>query len=511
MSTHVRSIAKSALVVASGTFMSRLLGFARDMVTAYALGAGWAADAFFVAFRIPNLLRNLFGEGSMTMAFVPVFTRTRKESGEDAAQAMARAALAWLVVILGALTLLAEVGAGAITRLMAPGFADNPAAAALTTELLRITFPFALSICAVALCMGILNASGRFLAPALAPCVLNLCLIAAGLGAVFLALSVPHALAWAVLVAGVLQWLLQQPFLRRIGFSWRGPWRWRDPGVVRTARLMVPTLFGAAVYQLNIVLGTVMASFLAEGSISFLYYADRVVQFPLGVFGVAVSTAALPSLAALAVSGQGEEFKRTLNAGLKLSLFICLPATAGLLALSEPVTRLLFGRGAFDPAAVEATSRAMFAYALGLPAFAQVRPLVAAYYAQEDTRTPVKVAACCLLVFAGLGLALMGPLGHVGLALAASASSWANALMLSGLLARRIGPWRDYLGGSLSAALLSLGLGLGAWATAPLGPWAVALIPLWAALYILAARLARVPEAMLLTDALRRRVARKGD
>ena len=201
MSTHARSIAKSALVVASGTFMSRLLGFARDMVTAYALGAGWAADAFFVAFRIPNLLRNLFGEGSMTMAFVPVFTRTRKEAGEDAAQAMARSALAWLVVVLGALTVLAELAAGPITRLMAPGFADNPAAAALTTELLRITFPFALSICCVALCMGILNASGKFLAPALAPCVLNLCLIAAGLGAVLLHLSVPHALAWAELAA----------------------------------------------------------------------------------------------------------------------------------------------------------------------------------------------------------------------------------------------------------------------------------------------------------------------
>lgn len=510
MNTHARSIAKSALVVASGTFMSRLLGFARDMVTAYALGAGWAADAFFVAFRIPNLLRNLFGEGSMTMAFVPVYTRTRQEQGEPAAQATARAALAWLVVILGALTVLAELAAGPITSLMAPGFADNPEAAALTTTLLRITFPFALSICCVALCMGILNASGKFLAPALAPCVLNITLISAGLGAVFLHFSVPHALAWAVLVAGILQWLLQQPFLRGIGFSWRGAWTWRDPGVIRTAVLMIPTLFGSAVYQLNIVLGTAMASFLAEGSISYLYYADRVVQFPLGVFGIAVSTAALPSLAALAVSGQGEEFKSTLNAGLKLSLFICLPATAGLLALSEPVTRLLFGRGAFDPAAVAATSQAMMAYALGLPAFAQVKPLVAAYYAHEDTRTPVKVAAFCLLVYVGLGLALMGPLKHVGLALAASASSWANSLLLSGLLARRIGPWRDYLRGSLAAALLSLGLGLGAWATVPLGKWAVAFIPAWAALYILAARLARVPEAILLTDALRRRVGRKG-
>ena len=510
MNTHARSIAKSALVVASGTFMSRLLGFARDMVTAYALGAGWAADAFFVAFRIPNLLRNLFGEGSMTMAFVPVYTRTRQEQGEPAAQATARAALAWLVVILGALTVLAELAAGPITSLMAPGFADNPEAAALTTTLLRITFPFALSICCVALCMGILNASGKFLAPALAPCVLNITLISAGLGAVFLHLSVPHALAWAVLVAGVLQWLLQQPFLRGIGFSWRGTWTWRDPGVIRTAVLMIPTLFGSAVYQLNIVLGTAMASFLAEGSISYLYYADRVVQFPLGVFGIAVSTAALPSLAALAVSGQGEEFKSTLNAGLKLSLFICLPATAGLLALSEPVTRLLFGRGAFDPAAVAATSQAMMAYALGLPAFAQVKPLVAAYYAHEDTRTPVKVAAFCLLVYVGLGLALMGPLKHVGLALAASASSWANSLLLSGLLARRIGPWRDYLRGSLGAALLSLGLGLGAWATVPMGKWAVAFIPAWAALYILAARLARVPEAILLTDALRRRMGRKG-
>ena len=388
MNDHSRAIARNAAVVGGATLISRILGFARDLIIAFALGAGPLADAFFVAFRLPNLLRRLFGEGSLTMAFVPVFTRLREEDGEPEAHAFARSTLFWLVCILGVLSLGAGVLARPIVLLVAPGFADDPELMATTAELVRICFPYILFISGVALCMGILNASGRFLAPALAPCALNVVLIAAALTGVAMGWSVPHCLAWGVLAAGLLQWLMQQSSLKASGFSWRGPWSPRHPGVGRTARLMLPTVFGAAVYQINIILGTVFASFLASGSISYLYYADRLVQFPLGVFGVAVSTAALPSLSALAAKNQMDDFTETLSAGLRLTLFISLPAAAGLIALAEPVVGLLFGRGAFGHGAISATAWALVGYGVGLPAFAVVRPLVSAYYALGDTRTP---------------------------------------------------------------------------------------------------------------------------
>ncbi|WP_461211447.1 murein biosynthesis integral membrane protein MurJ [Desulfocurvus sp. DL9XJH121] len=509
MNSHSRVIAKNAAVVAGATLASRILGFLRDLIIAFALGAGPLADAFFVAFRLPNLLRRLFGEGSLTMAFVPVYTRIREEDGEPEAHALARSMLFWLLVILGVLTLCAGFQARPLVFLVAPGFADDPALVATTADLVRICFPYIVFISGVALCMGVLNASGRFLAPALAPCALNVVLIASALAGVWLGLSVPHCLAWGVLLAGLCQWLLQQPSLRGAGFSWRGPWSPRHPGVGRTARLMLPTVFGAAVYQINIVIGTVLASFLAGGSISYLYYADRLVQFPLGVFGVAVSTAALPSLSALAARGEMDDFRETLDGGLRLTLFISLPAAAGLIALCQPVVALLFGRGAFGPEAVSATAWALVAYGAGLPAFAAVRPLVSAYYALGDTRTPVKAAVVSLLIYVACALTLMFPLEHVGLALATSLSSWGNAALLLLGLRRRFGAWASCGRQALLYAAMSLALGLAAWFTRGMGPWAVALIPAWVLAYALAALALRVPEAGLVYGALKRRAARR--
>ncbi|UJX40052.1 murein biosynthesis integral membrane protein MurJ [Desulfovibrio sp. JY] len=510
MPQHVRQIAKDASIVGGATLLSRILGFFRDMILAYVLGAGISADAFYVAYRLPNMMRRLFAEGSMTMAFVPVFTRLREEEGDRRAFAMPRSALVWLLIILGVLTTLAIVFARPLTRLITPGFANDPALFDLTVELTRIVFPYIIEISVVALCMGVLNSFGHFLAPALATSELNtIIILGAGVAWLF-GLNVPHTLAWAVVVGGFGQVLMQQPQMRKYGFSWRGPWKLKDKGVIRMGRLMVPTAFGAAVYQLNIVLGTLLASYLPTGSISYLYYADRLVQFPLGVFGVAVGTVALPSLSKLASSGNTGEFTETLNASLRLTLFICLPAAAGLIALAAPMVHVLFGRGAFGPHAVSATAAALVAYGVGLPAFACVRPLYSAYFALTDTRTPAITAAVCLVVYVIAGLTLMGPTAHVGLALATSISSWVNVAVLGVILRKRLGgSWFRPGRTTVIGALLSCGVGLGAYATADRPLLALALIFVWAVAYMGLASLLRVEEARMLTDFVRRRLRRK--
>lgn len=509
MNAESRHIAKRAVTVAGATLVSRVLGFARDLITAFTLGAGLFADAFFVAFRIPNLLRSLFAEGSLTMAFIPTFSRVRSEEGEERAQEMARSVLAWLVSILAVITLLAILFAPQLTALIAPGFARNPELLDTTAELLRICFPFIVFISAVGLCMGILNAMDHFFAPAFAPCLLNIGFIASSLLAVALGWNVAYALAWGVLASGLAQWLFQQPFLSRLGFSWRGPWRWKDPAVLRMGRLMLPSVLGSAVYQINLLLGTLLASFLPVGSISYLYYADRLVQFPVGVFGLAVSTAALPSLSRLAAAGQMDEFKGVIRSSMRLSLFISLPAMAGLIALAGPLIALLFGRGAFGPEAIRATATALVAYGVGLPAIALVRPLVGAFYALENTRLPVMVAALCVAVNIVLGFAFMQFMAHAGLALAVSIASYVNVGLLSWLLRRRLGQWPMELSPTLKCAAASLCMGLGAFATAGTQlAWAV-LIPVWAVAYFALARLFGLSEARQLAEALGRRLRRR--
>lgn len=516
-SDHSRRVAGNVTTLAGATLLSRALGFLRDCIIAYALGAGPAADAFFVAFRLPNLMRRLFGEGSLTLAFVPVFAQIKNRDGVEAAAAMARASLVWMAILLGTVCVLAELFAEYVTLLIAPGFSRDPVLLGQTVVLVRICFPYALFICGVALCMGILNTFDEFLTPALAPCLMNLVLIGFGLAAWGLAGRPELYLAWGVLAAGVAQWLSQQPALRRVGFSWRGAWSLRDPGVLRLARLMPPAVCGAAVYQVNVVLVTMFASTLAQGAVSYLYYADRLVQFPLGVFGAAIGVAALPSLSNLASSGREEEFSGVLRDALGLTLFISLPATAGLIALSEPIVAALFGRGSFDPQAVSATAAALEGFCLGLPAFALARPLVAAFYARQDTRTPLRAAAlsvCCNLL---LALALMPLYRHVGLALAAALSSWVNVGLLLAALARKQGLGRATLVELAPAALrmcvLSLACGALAWASlryAPAGlrKASLLLIPMWVVLYFYAGKRLGLREPSLLLDGLLRRLRR---
>jgi len=317
------------------------------MILAYVLGAGISADAFYVAYRLPNMMRRLFAEGSMTMAFVPVFSRLREEEGDARAFAMPRSALVWLLLILGVLTALAILFARPLTRLITPGFVDNPPLFDLTVDLTRIVFPYIIEISVVALCMGVLNSFGHFLTPALATLRAQHPYYRRGRRGLRLpSRRGPHAGLGrghrrsrpGVHAAAATQ---------KIRFSWRGPWTMKDKGVAKMGLLMLPTAFGAAVYQLNIVIGTLLASYLPTGSISYLYYADRLVQFPLGVFGVAVGTVALPSLSKLASADKLDAFTETLNDSLRLTLFICLPAAAGLIALADPMVRVLFGRGAF--------------------------------------------------------------------------------------------------------------------------------------------------------------------
>ncbi|WP_045222625.1 murein biosynthesis integral membrane protein MurJ [Desulfonatronum thioautotrophicum] len=495
--TVTGKIARNASVVAAGTVASRILGFVRDMTIAFALGAGIWADAFFVAFRLPNLLRRLFAEGSLTMAFIPVFSRTRREKGDQEAFILARSTLIWLLLILFVICVAAMIWAETLTLLIAPGFARDPEVLAGTVALVRICFPYILFISAVALCMGVLNSMGHFWAPAVAPCVLNLGLIIAGVLAMVMGWNVALTLAWGVCLSGVGQWLLQQPYLRRFGLSWRGPVDLMHAGVKRIGALMLPTVFGAAVYQINILIGTLLASLLAAGSISYLYYADRLVQLPLGVFGVALSTAALPSLSQLAAGRDMEGFRQTLSTTLSMTLFVCLPSAAGLAGMSLPIVDAVFGRGAFGDEAVQATAWALVGYSAGLPAFACVRPLVSAFYAMEDTRSPVLVAAVSLLINVALSLVLMRVLSHVGLALAAAVSSWANVLLLGMILRRRIGPWLT-AGPQLNRMIvLSTALGGAALAVSSLGKPAILLIPILAGLYGVLALKWNITEARM--------------
>ncbi len=505
MTAESSKIVRNASVVAGATLLSRVLGFVRDLIVAFALGAGLPADAFFVAFRIPNLLRRLFGEGSLTMAFVPVFSRIRQEQGDEAAFRMARSAIIWLLLILGGITLLAIVFAKSLVLVIAPGFGRNPELMSLTVELVRVCFPYVIFICGVALCMGILNSMGHFLAPALAPCMLNIALIGSALIGYFTGNSVALFMAWGVLLGGLMQWMLQQPYLKRAGLIWRGDIDLKDPGVKRMGRLMLPTVLGAAVYQINVALGTLLASFLPVGSVSYLYYADRLVQFPLGVFGIAVGTAALPSLAALCVKGKEKEFALTLQQTVGLTLFISLPAMAGLVALAEPLIGLLFKRGAFDAQAVSATAQALMAYGLGLPFIAMSRPLVSAFYAQEDTRTPVKIAILCLLVNVGAGYLLMQHLAHVGLALAVSLSSMLNSLLLAVIMSRRTHTAPLPMLNVFKSILLSSIIGAGAWYSSRCDIIWFALIPVWVAIYGAGALLLKSEDAQMLVGALRRR------
>ncbi len=433
-------VTRAAGVVGIYTFLSRVLGLLRDMIIANFFGSGMSADAFFVAFRIPNLLRRLFAEGSFSVAFIPVFTEYLRKRAREDVVLLARVVFTLLILILTVVCILGMVFAPLIVRIIAPGFGAEGEKYALTVLLTRIMFPYIFLVSVLALFSGILNAMKHFAAPAMAPIFLNLSMIAA---LILLTPSMRNptvGLAIGVIVGGILQMLLQVPFLLKKGLSLAPRWLPSHPALRRIGILMLPTIFGSAIYQINQLVGTLLATLLREGSVSYLYYADRLVQFPLGVFAIAISTAVLPSLSREAADGDLEGLRGTISHAIRLTMFITIPAMMGLIVLREPIVRLLFQRGAFDSAAAAMTARALLYYSVGLWAFAGLRVFVSAFYSLQDTKTPVKVAVIAMVLNLILSLILMRtPLEHGGLALALSLASTAQMVILILLLRRRIG------------------------------------------------------------------------
>lgn len=432
------NLPRAIATVGGFTMLSRVTGFVRDILIAGVLGAGTVADAFFVAFKFPNLFRRLFAEGAFAAAFVPLFARRLEGEGKEAAREFAERSLAVLLWALLGLVALLEVTMPWAMFVFAPGFTEIPGKMALAVELSRIAFPYLLFVSLVSLQGGVLNSLGRFAAPAAAPVLLNLTLITTLLGLAPLAETPGHALAWGVFAAGVIQFAFLYVAIRRSGMRLK---LWRRPRLSPEVRLLmrriVPGALGAGMYQINLLVDTMIASLVANGAVSYLYYADRINQLPLGVVGTAVGTALLPMMSRQLRAGDAAAAMHSQNRSLEFSLLLTLPALAALVTVALPVVSVLFQRGAFGPEDARATAAALSAFALGLPAYVLVKVLAPGFFAREDTATPVKVAMVAMVANVILTLSLMGPLGHVGIALATALAAWINAGALAFILRRR--------------------------------------------------------------------------
>ena len=425
------ALLRSSALVGAYTMASRILGFVRDMMIAAALGAGPVADAFVVAFRFPNLFRNLVAEGAFSVAFVPLYSRAVEERGHQGAMVFAGEVLAVLLTALALVTVAALAAMPWLMALIAPGFLSSPEKYALAVELTRITFPYLLCMALVALLGGVLNSHFRFAAAAAAPVLLNLTLIAALLLPRRWSTTPGHALAWAVVMAGIGQflWLAWSAARHRLLPSLPRPRL--TPAVRRLMRLMLPGAFGAGVIQINIVVATMIASLLPTGAVAGLYYADRLYQLPLGVIGTAIGTVLLPELSRKLRAGDEQGAGQSQNRALEFALLFTLPAAAALAAIATPIVSVLFQHGAFGPEATRMTAAALTAFALGLPAYVIVKALAPAFFAREDTATPVRAAVLAVVTNIVLSLALLHPLGPTGIALATSLAAWVNAAALA--------------------------------------------------------------------------------
>ena len=434
--TGRRLMAKTS-VVSGMTLLSRVLGLARDVVFARFFGASLVMDAFLVANRIPNMLRRFFAEGAFSQGFVPVMARYRERHDHEDAREFVDAVAGTFGLILFLVTLAGVIAAPLLVVIVAPGFIGEDGRFELATLMLRFTFPYLFFVSLTAFAGGILNTYGRFGVPAFTPVILNVVLIAA---AVWLAPTLDEpgmALAYAVLIAGLLQLLFQIPFLVRLRALPRPKWAPSHEGVRRVMRLMLPAIFGSSVAQINVLLGGIIASMLGVGKISLLYYSDRLMEFPLGIFGIALATVTLPYLSRQYANAAHDEFAATLDWSMKLVLLIAVPAAVGLIVLAEPLVATIFYGGAFTADDVRMTALALQAFAVGLIGFSFVKILAPAYFAREDTRTPVRAGLIALAVNFGLSVALawyltsIGFAGtHAGLALAISVAALLNAYLL---------------------------------------------------------------------------------
>ncbi|MDH5491419.1 MAG: murein biosynthesis integral membrane protein MurJ, partial [Myxococcales bacterium] len=459
------AIARRAGLLAAGTLLSRILGAARDAVFAASFSVG-ATDAFYMAFTIPNALRVLLGEGAVSGAFVPVYTEVREKEGRARAGLFFSRLLGAMLLLLLGVSLLGVLFAPGLVTLYAGGYRDDPELFADTVTLVRVVFPYIFLMGLAALFTGALQAEKRFTAPALAPATLNVAFIGAALlltpFALGLGLPAVGALALGALLGGALQGLVQLPALRGAGLLQRPRIDFRDPYVRKAFRLLIPLLAGLGVYQLNVMLARQLASHLPEGSVSYLYYSQRLVELPQGMFAMAIASAALPTLSELRARGEAEETRRIFRYALRLALFVAIPASVALTLLAEPITAVLFGRGSFGSTQIVETARALRVMALGIWAVAAVRTVVPMFHAYNDTRTPVIGSAINLLTFGLVAAALMQPLGHVGLAAAISAAAAAQLGTLLLLLRHREGPLglREVLGASLRILLATAPMAL---------------------------------------------------
>ncbi|MCU7804577.1 MAG: murein biosynthesis integral membrane protein MurJ [Candidatus Thiodiazotropha sp. (ex Lucinoma borealis)] len=469
------SFFRAFTAVGSHTLLSRILGFVRDLVLARLFGASAATDAFFVAFKIPNFLRRLFAEGSFSVAFVPVLTEYRSRRSKQDLQIFTDHMAGSLGLVVLLVSIAGVVAAPILVMIFAPGFwNESEGKYELTAEMLTLTFPYLFFITMTAFAGSILNTYNRFWVPAFTPVLLNLSLIAC---AVWLSPMMDKpvvALAWGVLIAGIVQFLFQLPFLWRVRLFPRPKVAFKDPGVTRVMRLMIPALFGVSVSQINLLLDTLIASFLVSGSISWLYYSDRLMEFPVGVLGVALGTVILPSLSRRHAEKSPEAFSQTLDWALRLNIMFGIPAAVGLFLLAGPMLATLFYSDAFDSNDVAMATKSLMAYAPGLMAIMLIKVLAPGFYARQDTKTPVKIGIIAMATNMVLNIILVFPLAHAGLALATTLSSGLNAYLLYRALIKG-GIYRPTAGWTvLLSRILFASLAMGAllwWGAANINEW----------------------------------------
>lgn len=431
-------IARAAGLMSIATFISRILGYLKDMIIANYFGATGASDTFFVAFRIPNLLRELFAEGSMSSAFIPVLTEYQTKKGIEEAKRLVRVTFTFILTFLGLICIAGIVFTPIIVVLIAPGFLDDPGKFSLTVVLTRIMFPFLLFISFAALIMGSLNTRRVFFIPALAPAMLNITII---ISVLLLASRIEQpviAIAVGVVCGGLLQLAFQLPSFYKQKYSLKIDFNFRHQGLKKMSVLILPATMGMAVAQINIFISTILGTYLPEGSITYLYYSMRLVQFPIGIFGVAMGMAVLPTLSEHVAKGELDRLCDDLSFSMRLLFFITIPAMTGLIFLREPIVNVLFQRGRFDYPATLGTAQALLFYSVGIWAIVGVRVMTASFYSMQDTKTPVKIAILALVMNVILSITLMNPLKHSGLALANSLASSLNFTLLFLFLKRKL-------------------------------------------------------------------------
>lgn len=517
-----KQIARAAGVLGFATILSRIMGMVRDMVVSRLFGAGYATDAFVAAFQIPNMLRRFFAEGALTSAFVPTFSECLANEGKEKARELANICFTLLTIVMAGVTLLGILLSPQIVHLMFPGFATEPAKLELTVFLNRLMFPYIFFVSLVALCMGILNTVRHFFTPAISTVFLNLSMIVCAV-VLHRYFQVPIvSLAVGVIFGGFLQLLLQLPVIWRAGFPFHLRFDFRHPSVRKITLLMGPSIFGVGVYYLNITVGNILASKLPQGSVSYLYYAQRLFEFPQGIFTVAVAQAVLPSMSRQAAAGDIEALKDSLRFGLRLTIFITVPAALGLMACATPVFSLLFMGGEFGYDKAVNSGYALFNYAIGLSFVAMVRVLVPAFYSLKDTRTPVWIALVAFILNLLFSISLMGPLRHGGLALASSLSALGNMTLLLYFLRQKIGPFggRKIMVAALKTLVSSLPMALIVYGLITLHDWSLpgaklvksaflgGSIVAGIVVFYLAALLLRCEEAHELTSLVRKKLGR---